>query len=100
MPDPVTASAHVATTTAPRYAKQLASHLGRRCEVREEPDGIRLVLDAGECLLRPGPAGLDLDARAADDRQLAVVTHVVGSHLERFGQRKELVVTWVAAGPK
>ena len=28
-----------------RYAKQLASHLGRRCGVQEEADGTRLVFD-------------------------------------------------------
>jgi hypothetical protein len=42
----------VATATPERYAKQLASHLGRRCEIREEAGGTRIALaDTGDCLL-------------------------------------------------
>jgi hypothetical protein len=35
MPDPVTATATVAIATPERYAKQLAAHFMRRCQVRE-----------------------------------------------------------------
>ena len=31
---------------------------------------------------------------APDPETLAQVQHVLGSHLERFGQRNELTVTW------
>jgi hypothetical protein len=88
------ATAAVATATPERYAKQLASHLGRRCEVREEADGTRLVLGDGDCLLRPHDGTLDLHASAVDLAGLDQVTAVVGSHLERFGQRNELSVVW------
>jgi len=97
MPDRVTATASVATPTPERYAKQLASHLGRRVEVREEPDGIRLVFDGGDCLLRSHADSLELIATAAGSEQLDRVKNVVGSHLERFGQRNELQVSWVDA---
>ena len=93
-PDRVTARASVATATPERYAKQLASHLGRRCAVREEAAGTRLVLAGGECLLRPDDQTLHLEAAAADVPELDRVMHVVGSHLERFGQRNELTVEW------
>jgi hypothetical protein len=108
MPDRVTATASVATPTPERYAKQLAAHLGRRLEVREEADGLRLVFGAGDgttdgttdgtgigdCLLRSQDAALELCASAADAAGLERITQVVGSHLERFGQRNELVVGW------
>ena len=104
MPDRVTATATVATPTPDRYAKQLAAHLGRRLEVREEADGLRLVFGAGEgadegvsigdCLLRSRETALELSASAADPAGLERITQVVGSHLERFGQRNELVVVW------
>jgi uncharacterized protein len=93
-PDRVTASASVATATPERYAKQLASHLGRRCGVQEEADGTRLVFDGGDCLLRPQDEALDLYVSAVDAAQLDRLTGVVGSHLERFGQRNELQVAW------
>jgi hypothetical protein len=92
-----TATASVATATPERYAKQLASHLGRRCEIREEAGGIRIVLaGTGDCLLTSGDGVLRLDATAAGPDELDRVTQVVGSHLERFGQRNELQVTWRA----
>ena len=94
MPE-LTASATVATATPERYAKQLASHLGRRCEIREETDGIRIVLaDTGDCLLTSRDGALDLSATAHGPEELDRVMHVVGSHLERFGQRNELQVSW------
>jgi hypothetical protein len=94
MTDVVTATGSVATPTPGRYAKQLASHLGRRSEVREEPDGIRLVLTTGECLLSAQDQVLVLRAQAPSRSELDQVIAVVGSHLERFGQRDELRVTW------
>lgn len=90
----VTATASVATATPERYAKQLASHLGRRCEIREEAAGTRIVLADGECLLRSADGALVLEAGATGEPELDRVTHVVGSHLERFGQRNELSVEW------
>lgn len=90
----LTATATVATEAAERYAKQLASHLGRKSEVREEADGVRLVLGGGSCLLAPGATALVLGAEAPTVEALDTVTRVVGSHLERFGARNELVVTW------
>ena len=94
MPERLTATASVATTSPERYAKQLASHLGRRSEIREETEGTRIVLTVGDCLLVAREGSLDLLATAAGPDELDTVTHVVGSHLERFGQRNELQVTW------
>ncbi len=95
MPEPLTATATVPTATPERYAKQLAAHLGRRCEIREETDGIRIVLaDTGDCLLTSREGALDLAATGYGPEELDRVLHVVGSHLERFGQRNELQVAW------
>ena len=103
MTDRRTATASVATPTPDRYAKQLAAHLGRKLEVREEADGLRLIFGdasgsdgsvSGDCLLQPQDAALELSASAVDPAALERITQVVGSHLERFGQRNELVVVW------
>ena len=46
-----------------------------------------------------GDGVLTLLAQAPDEESLERVKHVLGSHLERFGQRNELTVTWeVGAG--
>ena len=94
MTDPLTARADVATATPERYAGQLASHLGRRSEVREEADGTRIVLAVGDCLLRSHEGRLELLATAPGPEELERVEDVVGRHLERFGRRNELQVVW------
>jgi hypothetical protein len=96
VPEEVTATAAVVTATPERYAKQLAAHLGRRLEVREEAGGTRLVFPDGSCLLHPSDGALHLRASAPDQAGLDHVTAVVGSHLERFGQRNELSVVWLS----
>jgi hypothetical protein len=94
MSDRLAATAVVATPTPERYAKQLASHLGRRSEVVEQDAGTLLRLAGGECLLRSQGDALELHASAPTAEALERVTAVVGSHLERFGQRNELLVSW------
>jgi hypothetical protein len=94
MPDQLTATAVVSTEAPARYAKQLASHLGRRAEVRAEADGTRIVLGDSSCLLQSRPGSLELSATADSDDALERVMDVVGRHLERFGQRNELHVEW------
>jgi hypothetical protein len=96
-----TSTAIVATDAARRYAKQLLAHLGRKTTVEEidgEPDGGRLVFAYGSATLRPAADHLLLDAFATDMESLARVEDVLGRHLERFGARNELVVTWRRAG--
>lgn len=88
-------TARVATDAPARYAKQLASHLGRKIDVENLPDGgYRLALQSGEGVLLPEEGFLVMTATAPDDETLAVIQDVLGRHLERFGQRNELSVTW------
>lgn len=92
------AHATVATAAAARYAKQLASHLGRKAEVRDEIEGSRVVLTVGSCLLVAGDHALGLHAQSGTADGLERVQQVIGSHLERFGQREGLTVMWSAGG--
>ena len=96
----VESSAVVPTDAAARYAKQLLAHLGRKAGVEPvdgEPDGGRLTLSAGTGIVRPRADHLLLEAHAADEESLALVEDVLGRHLERFGARRELTVTWERA---
>ena len=90
-------TAVVATDAPERYAKQLLAHLGRKNTV--EPidggsNGGRLVFAYGTGTVRPEGSRLVLEAAAPDDESLAHVEDVLARHLERFGARRELVVTW------
>lgn len=89
-----TARADVVTTNPERYAKQLLEHLGHRLAVEPVAGGQRLVFDVGSCDVLSGGPDLILQATAVDAPGLDRVTDVIGRHLERFGQRAELVVSW------
>jgi uncharacterized protein len=93
-------TAVVPTDVPDRYAKQLLAHLGRKAGVEPvegEPNAGRLMLSAGTGIVRPRGDHLVLEALAADEASLALVEDVLGRHLERFGARRELVVSWQPA---
>jgi hypothetical protein len=89
-------TAVVATDAPERYAKQLLAHLGRKNTV-ETVDGERhsgrLVFAYGTGTVRPEDNHLVLEAATEDPDSLAHVEDVLGRHLERFGAKRELVVT-------
>ncbi|MFE5814964.1 DUF2218 domain-containing protein [Streptomyces sp. NPDC056479] len=87
--------ARVATDAAPRYAKQLGSHFGRKIPVEETPDGgRRLTFQHTDVVLEPVDGHLLIRITAPDAATLTTIQDVVGSHLERFGRRNELSITW------
>jgi hypothetical protein len=95
MTNAYTSQATVPTSSAARYAKQLAAHIGHKAEIRPEPEGPRVVFDDGSCLLVALADTLELRAESETYEGLQRVQHVAGSHLERFGQRTGLSVQWV-----
>jgi hypothetical protein len=94
----LTARAVVPTATPDRYAKQLLSHLGRRVSWVTDGNTSTAELAGGAGTVVVGDGVLTLIAEAPDAEALARVQHVLGSHLERFGQRHELNVTWAGDG--
>ena len=88
--------AAVATATPERYAKQLLSHLGQRTTWTTDKDTSTAEIAGGTGRVVVGAGELILFAEAPDGETLARVQHVLGSHLERFGQRNELTVTWIS----
>jgi hypothetical protein len=99
MTSPMTARADVVTDAPDRYAKQLLSHLGRRVEFTTEGNTSTAGFGAATGSVVVGDGVLTLRAEAPDAESLARVQHVLGSHLERFGQRNEIIVTWVTPAP-
>ena len=95
----LSAVAEVPTDAPERYAKQLVSHLGRRLTWVTDGDTSRAAIGAGLGTVVVGSGMLTLRAEAPDAETLARIQHVLGSHLERFGQRNELIVTWGGEQP-
>ncbi len=90
----LTARADVPTDSPARYAKQLVSHLGRKVAFVTDGSSSTARIADGTGTIVVGEGVLTLIAEATDPETLARVQDVLGRHLERFGQRNELVVTW------
>jgi uncharacterized protein len=91
----VSSTARVATDRGERYRKQLASHFGNRIQVEESPVGTVLKWGfGGTTTLTVQPDALVMVAAADDQPTLDQVKDVTGRHLERFGEKDGLVVTW------
>jgi hypothetical protein len=87
--------ARVATDQPGRYLKQIVSHLGHKRTTWVEPDGSGVVdFGSGRCTLTAQDGVLLLAASAPDQAELDHVRDVLGRHLERFGGREGLRVTW------
>ncbi|MFF7159893.1 DUF2218 domain-containing protein [Streptomyces sp. NPDC008086] len=87
--------ASVATDRPQRYAKQLASHLGRRSETSwDEATGEGTIVFQGGTGTLTAAEGALLLSVEADAERLALFEDVVGRHLVRFGAKDELVVEW------
>jgi caffeoyl-CoA O-methyltransferase len=88
-------SATVTTDRAPRYIKQLLSHLGHRANTELADDGTGTVtLSNGHCTMTPTEHSLRLAATADDEEALARVQDVVGRHLIRFANQEVVEITW------
>jgi uncharacterized protein len=91
---PYTSRADVTTDVPGRYAKQLVSHLGRKLDFVEDQGSWTATVVGSVARITVGDGVLVLQAEAPDVESLARVEHGLGSHLERFGQRHGLTVTW------
>ena len=92
-----TSRADVTTDTPARYAKQLISHLGRKVPFTEHQGSWTADIHGSVARITPGDGVLVLQAQAPDAELLARIEHALGSHLQRFGQRNQLTVTWQRA---
>ena len=90
----MTARAHVATDSPDRYAKQLVAHLGRKVEFAVNGRTSTASIGGGTGTVVVGDGILTLVAEGPNEAAVALIEHVLGSHLERFGARNELVVDW------
>ncbi|MFN8080674.1 MAG: DUF2218 domain-containing protein [Kineosporiaceae bacterium] len=89
--------ARVRTATPDRYAKQLASHLGRRIPTNQDTDGShRLTFEAGTAVLQSGDGVLVMTVSSPTRAGLEQVQDVLARHLIRFGERQQLAVAFTA----
>ncbi|WP_069812651.1 DUF2218 domain-containing protein [Streptomyces sp. TP-A0874] len=105
MPDRLLRSRADVVTEAPaRYAKQLMAHLGRKLVFTSDGATSTTTIGTATARITVGDGVLTLHAAGHDEPSLNRAQDVLGKHLERFGQRQELTVTWIrttdtVAGP-
>jgi hypothetical protein len=91
-------TAQVATAKPSPYMKQLCKHFSHKNDVVFDDTSGEIRLSSGVCTLdASAPAQLALIASAVDAESLERLTAVIGGHLERFGVRDELAVSWLPA---
>lgn len=87
-------SATVATDKPVPYMRQLCKHFGHRVDAQFGDDTGYIQFESGRCELEAGDGELRLTVTAPDEDSMERTRNVVGSHLERFGRRDELTVSW------
>jgi len=74
----------------------LTTHLGQRTTWTTDGATATAAIAGGTGRVIVGDGVLTLIAEAPDAETLTRAQHVLGSHLERFGPRTDLAVTWVS----
>ena len=91
---PETSTSTVTTDTPQRYIKQLGAHFSHKIEVTENDGLTTLTFAMGSCELRAADGAIEMSATAPSTEDLDRLEDVMARHLERFGARNELQVTW------
>lgn len=94
MTSTLSSQADVATEKPVPYMRQLCKHFGHKVDATFDDDSGYIQFEFGRCELRAGEGTLHLTVTAEDDAGRERLRHVIGSHLERFGRRDELSVSW------
>ena len=90
----ITSQADVATDKPVAYMRQLCKHFGHKTDASFGDDSGYIQFEFGRCELQAADGTLRLVVSAADDEQHERMERVVASHLERFGKRDGLTVSW------
>ncbi len=94
MASTLSSRASVVTDKPVPYMRQLCKHFGHKVDASFGDDSGYIQFDFGRCELTARDGELDLTVSAADEEGRERMRRVVGSHLERFGKRDGLTVSW------
>jgi hypothetical protein len=84
----------VATDKPVAYMRQLCKHFGHKVDASFGEDSGYIQFEFGRCELHAAEHALKLEVSATDAESHERMERVIGSHLERFGRRDELSVSW------
>ncbi len=90
----LTTTGSIPTERGARYIKQLLSHVGRKVDTEAgDPTSWIRMPDATAELTATSDAVV-ITASAAEEEKLFRAMAVVQNHIERFGEKDELVTSW------
>jgi hypothetical protein len=92
--DSLSSAADVTAAKPVAYMRQLCKHFGHKNEASLGDTSGQIRFDYGRCELSAGDGVLSLRVIANEAESLERLEHVIGSHLERFGRRDGLTVSW------
>jgi hypothetical protein len=84
----------VATDRPAPYMRQLCRHFGHKNEARFEDASAWIRFSYGLCEMEVGDGELVIRVIAEEVESRDRLKAVIGSHLERFGRRDGLIVSW------
>ena len=92
---PLSVTGRAATDRAPRYLKQLASHLSEELAVDVDADGTaRVHYEDAVTTLTATARTLEYAITGEVELQVYRSMGIVAGHLEKFGAREGLACTW------
>ncbi|HEY7630504.1 MAG TPA: DUF2218 domain-containing protein [Thermoleophilaceae bacterium] len=94
MTDSLSSTADVDAAKPVAYMRQLCKHFGHKNEASFGDTRGEIRFDYGRCELNAGEGVLSLRVVAEEPESLERLERVIGSHLERFGRRDGLSVSW------
>ncbi|HEY2600723.1 MAG TPA: DUF2218 domain-containing protein [Thermoleophilaceae bacterium] len=96
MSDSLSSTANVEAAKPVAYMRQLCKHFGHKQEASFGDTTGEIRFEFGRCDLSAGDSVLTLVVTAEGGENLERMERVIGSHLERFGRRDGLSVSWAA----
>ncbi|QYJ02801.1 DUF2218 domain-containing protein [Nocardioides panacisoli] len=90
----ITLTGRARTDRAPRYLKQLCSHLGEKLAVEYDATSGRITYEDVTVHLTTTAASLDVALSGTERDHVLRAMGIVAGHLEKFGAREGLTCTW------
>lgn len=89
------AEAYVETDKAAKYLKWLCGHFKIKVPAEYDEERGTVLFPFGVCEMRVQPGTLYIRVNTTDPDSFERLKEVVGDHLERFGRKDMLQITWV-----
>lgn len=79
---------------AERYHASLCKHFARKVPVEHNEHQARVLFDMGICDMEVSDTQMHFTCEADSKDNLQVVQYIVGSHIIKFGELKDVSVVW------